>query len=168
MSPRAASRLETLGFTEVYDYTPGEADWFAWGLPMEGAKASLPRVGTAARRDVPRCHLRDRVADIRARVADWDVCVVVNERDVVLGLLRPREFETAAEATAEDAMRSGPATWRPDGLLSDALEHLLARRVPGVLVTRSDGTLVGWLRRADAERLLQSQQTQPPDGHEWE
>ncbi len=36
MSPRAASRLESLGFREAYDYAAGKADWFAAGLPMEG------------------------------------------------------------------------------------------------------------------------------------
>jgi len=32
MSPRAASRLESLGFRDVYDYAAGKADWFAAGL----------------------------------------------------------------------------------------------------------------------------------------
>jgi hypothetical protein len=34
MSPRAAWRLEGLGFERVYDYVPGKADWFASGLPF--------------------------------------------------------------------------------------------------------------------------------------
>jgi hypothetical protein len=29
MSPRAASRLESLGFTQVNDYVAGKADWVA-------------------------------------------------------------------------------------------------------------------------------------------
>ena len=41
MSPRAAARLESLGFRQVYDYVAGEADWFASGLPMEGANVAL-------------------------------------------------------------------------------------------------------------------------------
>lgn len=153
MSPRAASRLESLGFSQVYDYVPGEADWFAYGLPMEGAQAALPRVGVVARHDVPRCALRDRISDVRERVetAGWDVCVVVNERDVVLGLLRKREMQAEGEATVEQVMRSGPATYRPDTLLSEALERLREHRTSGVLVTRSDGVLIGWLRRDDGE-----------------
>jgi hypothetical protein len=39
MSPRAACRLETLGFPEVYDYVAGKADWLAHGLDVEGAGA---------------------------------------------------------------------------------------------------------------------------------
>lgn len=153
MSPRAAWRLESLSFTEVYDYVPGEADWFASALPMEGARATEPRVGDVARQDVPRCGLRDRVGAVRQQVeaAGWDICVVVNEHDVVLGLLRARELEASDEMTAEQVMRSGPATYRPDALVADVTKRLHQRRVKGVLVTRSDGTLIGWLRRQDVE-----------------
>ena len=35
MSPRAAWRLESLGFARVYDYVAGKADWMAAGLPTE-------------------------------------------------------------------------------------------------------------------------------------
>lgn len=52
---------------------------------------------------------------------------------------------------AEQVMRPGPATYRPDALVSDVIERLRQRRVSGVLVTRSDGTLIGWLRRDDVE-----------------
>ena len=38
MSPRAACRLETLGFDPsfVFDYVEGKAGWLAHGLPREG------------------------------------------------------------------------------------------------------------------------------------
>jgi 3-mercaptopyruvate sulfurtransferase SseA len=87
MSPRAAWRLESLGFTEVYDYAAGKEDWLAWGLPREGRTAQVPTVGEVARRDVPTCGLADRVADAKARAqaAGYDACVVVNARRVVLG-----------------------------------------------------------------------------------
>jgi hypothetical protein len=92
MSPRAASRLEGLGFERVYDYVPGKADWFASGLPREGRLASVPTIGEAARRDVPTCAPAEKVGAVRERVqrAGWDRCVVVNMERVVLGLLRER------------------------------------------------------------------------------
>ena len=34
MSNRAAWRLESLGFTQVYRYTAGKRDWFAFGFAM--------------------------------------------------------------------------------------------------------------------------------------
>jgi hypothetical protein len=61
MSPRAAWRLEGLGFEEVYDYTAGKADWFASGLPKEGTLASVPTIGGAARQDVPTCAPAEKV-----------------------------------------------------------------------------------------------------------
>jgi Mg/Co/Ni transporter MgtE len=152
MSPRAAWRLESLGFTAVYDYMPGEADWFAFGLPMEGAQAAVPRVGKLARRDVPRCSLLARIGEVstRVRTANWDICVVVNEENVVLGLLRERELAADPNASVEQVMRSGPATYRPDALVAVVAERMDRRGVSGVLVTLSDGRLVGWLCREDA------------------
>ena len=45
MSPRAACRLETLGFSDVYDYGGGKAEWLGYGLPREGENASVPYAG---------------------------------------------------------------------------------------------------------------------------
>src|SRR5258708_22339102 len=116
MSPRAAWRLESLGFAEVYDYAAGKADWLAWGLPREGKAAQVPTVGDVAKRDVPTCGLAERVAEAKARAqaAGFDACVVVNERRVVLGLLRGRELDADPAATAEAVMRAGPTTYRLD------------------------------------------------------
>src|SRR6266516_46216 len=53
MSPRAAWRLESIGFTQVYDYVAGKADWGSAGLPLEGTRGSETRVGAHLRHDVP-------------------------------------------------------------------------------------------------------------------
>ena len=161
MSPRAAWRLEALGFSEIFEYTAGEADWFASGLPKEGANAALPHVGDVARQDIPRCNLGERIGDVqqRVQVARWDRSVVVNDHEIVLGLLRERELAGDPDGTVEAVMRSGPATYRPDMVVSAAAEQLTKRRVSGVLVTRSDGTLLGWLRRDDAERVVSMETT---------
>jgi hypothetical protein len=54
--PRAACRLELLGFTQVYDYVLGKADWLAHGLPTKGERAQLPRAKDVLRRDVVTTH----------------------------------------------------------------------------------------------------------------
>jgi CBS domain-containing protein len=153
MSPRAAWRLESLGFTEVYDYAAGKADWLAWGLPREGSAAQVPAVGEVARRDVATCGLADRVAGAkaRAREAGFAACVVVNERRVVLGLLRSQELDADPAATAEQVMQAGPTTYRPNVLAREAGARMRARGVDALVVTTPDGTLVGLLRREDAE-----------------
>ncbi len=69
MSARAASRLISLGFSHVYRYQAGKADWFASGLPREGKEAHVPRVADVAKRDVATCRLDERVADVRDRGA---------------------------------------------------------------------------------------------------
>src|SRR5207253_8360260 len=80
MAPRAAARLELLGFTDVSHYKAGKLDWMAAGLPTEGENAARPRAGTVARKDVPVCSLTDRGGDVpdRARAARWCAAVDVD------------------------------------------------------------------------------------------
>ncbi len=68
MSARAGSRLSSLGFTNVYRYQAGKADWFAAGLPREGKEAHIPRVADVAMRDVATYRLDERVSDVRDRM----------------------------------------------------------------------------------------------------
>src|SRR6266542_1433835 len=69
MSPRAACRLEQLGFPEVYDYTAGKADWLAHGLETEGEQAGVLRARHAVRADVVTASIEEPVGEVRARVA---------------------------------------------------------------------------------------------------
>src|SRR5713226_6269406 len=89
MSPRAAWRLESIGFIRVYDYVAGKADWGSFGLPLEGRRDSATRVGAHALTDVPTCGLGERLQDVceRARTSGWDTCFVIDTRRVVLGRL---------------------------------------------------------------------------------
>jgi CBS domain-containing protein len=156
MSPRAAWRLESLGFTQVFEYVAGKADWLAFGLPSEGPDANTPRVGQIARRDVPICALRERVGEIRDRVetAGWDECLVVNDQRVVLGRLRGSALEAPAETRAEAVMEPGPTTTRPDAPLTKLVPRLRGKHVARIIVTTPDGRLVGIAERRAAERAL--------------
>jgi hypothetical protein len=69
MSPRAACRLELLGFTRVYDYVAGEADWLAHGLPTEGTQAQVPRAKDVLRSDAVTARPEEPVGQVVARVA---------------------------------------------------------------------------------------------------
>ncbi len=157
MSPRAAWRLESLGFTQVFDYVAGKADWMASGLPVEGKLASYPRAGSVARTDIPTCRLTDRLGDAQDRTldADQNVCVVVNDDRIVLGRVRGDALRGDPEATVESVMESGPTTTRPDDPLEAITERLKDARVGSILVTTSDGRLVGILYRKDAEKQLE-------------
>src|SRR5207247_7889797 len=53
VSPRAASRLEAIGFPRVYDYVAGKKDWGSYGLPHKGTNVPERSAGDVAHRDVP-------------------------------------------------------------------------------------------------------------------
>ena len=152
MSPRAAWRLEDLGFLDVARYSGGLADWRASGLPIEGSAASDLDVAEVARDDVPTCDPREEIGAVRERMdaAGWDTCVVVNERRIVLGRLFAEDLAGVdPRASAEEAMRSGPATYRPDFQGHHLLDPMEERDLETSLVTTSDGVLIGAVRRAD-------------------
>lgn len=154
MSARAAARLHTLGVEHVLRYTAGKMDWFAGGLPREGTLAAHPRVGDVARRDVPTCRLGERLTDIAPRVrgGGWELCVIVDDHRIVLGLVEADQL--AADGDVAGALRSGPTTFRPHLTLEETLEYLNRLRRDSVLVTTSDGELIGLARRADVERRV--------------
>jgi CBS domain-containing protein len=85
------------------------------------------------------------------QAAGWDTCIVVNDRNVVLGRLGREALGSDADVRAEEAMRAGPGTIRPNVTLEAAAKRMRERQLSTLLVTRSDGTLVGVLRREDAD-----------------
>jgi CBS domain-containing protein len=166
MSARAAWRLESLGFAQVFRYTPGKQDWFAAGWPRDGRLAAVPRAIDAARTDVPTCGLAEAIGAVRARLraAGWDQCLVVNARRVVLGRLRGKGLAAADETPAEEGMEPGPTTFRPNGALGAIAERMRDRKVGSVVITASDGELLGVLFGDDAELRLANAATAPrPD-----
>ena len=154
MSPRAAWRLESLGFTEVYEYSAGKSDWGAYGLPLEGTAVKTARIKGIARSDVPTCSLDDTIGIARQRAERWGTCIVVNEQRVVFGRLFKTELDGDANARAGDVMRPGTSTFRPNVSVVEMLEYMDRRHHETSLVTTSDGRLVGLVRREDAERAV--------------
>jgi hypothetical protein len=165
MSARAGWRLESLGFSSVFRYTPGKADWIAFALPTEGRDADVPRAGQIARRDVPTCSLHERVGEIRDRVeaAEWDECLVINAQRVVLGRLRGAALGVPTQTIAEEVMEAGPTTIRPDESLATLVPRLRDRRVARIIVTTPDGRLVGVAERRAAEEKLAAYERQEND-----
>lgn len=151
MSARAASRLQTHGFGQVYRYQPGKADWFAAGLPSEGTEARTPRVADIARRDVPTCRIDEHVGTVRDRVhkTGFDVCVVLDDQSVVLGLVNAETLDVDPDTAVEEVMQSGPVTFRPNLRVGQMPDYLKTQRTRRALVTTSDGVLVGLLRIED-------------------
>jgi CBS domain-containing protein len=156
MSPRAASRLESLGFEQVYDYVAGKADWGSARLPLEGTNGSETRAGAYVRADVPTCRLGDRLHEVCERLDEsgWETCFVVDERSVVLGRIGRRAIRGKENVSAEDAMTPGPSTIRPSARLREAVQRMHRQNLTNLPVTTSDGRLAGLLTLHDAEEAI--------------
>lgn len=126
MSPRAAARLESIGFTAVYDYVAGKADWGSAGLALEGNDPSAGRASAHVRADVPTCRIGDRLGAIRAEVErrGWDQCFVVDESGIVLGRLGRSALRREDDVAVEKAMSEGPSTIRPSARLDRVVERM--------------------------------------------
>jgi CBS domain-containing protein len=144
----------------------GKADWAVHGLPLEGRTAGRRRAIEIARKDIPTCGPRERLGEVRERVqaTGHEMCVVVNERGIVLGRLQRKAWERGSDSAAEDCMQLGPPTARPDAFLHEVIERL--GKVGSLLVTwyRSEedgGRLIGVLFREDVERVLEANERLP-------
>src|SRR5258708_1490939 len=149
MSPRAAWRLEEAGLGPVYEYAAGKTDWLAADLPFEGT-AQLAGMFTPRPRAtagvLPPASEALRLLDTQG----FGPVLVLNPAGVVMGAAYRDHLESApAEAEVGTVMRFGVSTVRPSEDAA-ALTHRMGHAgVTRVVVTRSDGTLVGLFFAAD-------------------
>jgi predicted transcriptional regulator len=145
VSPRAACRLESLGYAQVFDYLGGKRDWTGAGWPIEGRRAGESWIGGLAHRDVPRARLEDEVTDVARRVQEtgYDFAVVVTADDVVLGMLEPKALKASGGERVEEVMRPGPSTYRPDVPMKELLEKLQPKGLHRAIVATPEGRLLG-------------------------
>lgn len=85
-----------------------------------------------------------------------DTCFVTDEHGVVLGRLGRAALRAVDDVSVEGAMTLGPSTVRPSLELDKAVERMQTQDLSTLPVTRSDGVLLGVLRRDDAEQALGS------------
>jgi hypothetical protein len=153
LSPRAACRLETLGFARVYDYRLGKVDWLAHQLPIEGERAGEPTVGSLARQDVVTCGTDDSVGEVRAWVAasPYPFALVRSEGGVLLGRLRASMLDCDPELRAGEVMEPGPSTVRPHKTAATVVADLAAKELRWAIVTTPEGVLIGVAARSELE-----------------
>jgi rhodanese-related sulfurtransferase len=150
MSPRAATRLEQLGF-EVYDYALSKVDWMAHGLPMEGTAAARPTALSFARHDVVTCALDDSAEEIEERIdaSPYGFALVLADR-VVLGRIgRTRVEEAPDDASAELLMEPGPSTTRPHADPGELDKQFERSGTSTAILTTPEGELLGVVSRSD-------------------
>ena len=163
MSPRAACRLETLGFKHVHDYVPGKADWLAHNLPVE-REDELTTAGQLARNDVVTCGLDDHVGEVVLRIAEspYGFALVLSNTGVLLGRLRSSALDVPPDTPIEQRMESGPSTVRPDTEAVQLAQRLRDRDLKTSIVTTPEGQLIGVARRHDLEQPSTAAAKQPP------
>jgi Mg/Co/Ni transporter MgtE len=152
LSPRAACRLATLGFTRVYDYTPGKVDWLARGLPGHGVRADEPTAGSIARHDVATSPLDASPRDVRRAIADspYGYALIVSPGGVVLGRVRGPALDTLSDGDPiATVLEPRPQTVRPHLTEAKLEERFETYGFSTLVVTRPDGTLIGVVRKDD-------------------
>jgi Mg/Co/Ni transporter MgtE len=158
MSPRAAWRLEELGFERVYHFVGGKTEWIERGLPTEGTGPFLLLVGQVVRPAMATCRPDARASSVRRELTAGpdSICAVVNEHDIVVGSIRRRDLPDDDDLRAEAFMHAGPATVRPSEELSPLLDRMRAAGVRTILVTTARGQLLGIVDRDEGERFVRS------------
>ena len=86
---------------------------------------------------------------------------MVNEKRIVMGLLRADQLAQEGDGTAGSAMRPGPSTFRPHVAIEKLAKVMATRDLPNVPVTTSAGELIGLLVREDVERAVHEYQGGP-------
>ena len=98
-------------------------------------------------------------AGARAEQRGYSVCPVVNENGIVLGVIGKRDWDTDPTASVQQLMDSAPTTLRPSDPLEKAQQLLQKIDHGAVLITDSDGKLLGaFLGAANNEEAGRKQQ----------
>ena len=150
MSPRAACRLETLGFEHVYDYVPGKSDWLARGLRTQGESADRPRVGALARDDAVTCSLETGVGGVAEQIdaSPYGFALVLAADRTLLGRLRRSKIaDVDPQTPAGQVMDPGPSTVRADLGVDELRRRLDKRDLKTALVSTPEGKLIGVVSR---------------------
>ena len=154
MSPRAACRLEQLGFTDVSDYAGGKMSCMGSGLPTEGTVKAGQLVGALARPAPPTCDVSTPVDELRNRASGDASLAVVLAGDVVVGVVSLDQLPAQGATTAGDVMDPGPSTFRPSLPVGEGHEYVQKHDLDHLLITRLDGTYVGIVMRQQLEAQL--------------
>ena len=85
------------------------------------------------------------------REGRWELCVVVDNQRVVLGVVALENPDVGQDTSVELVMQPDPVTFRPHVPVGTVPEYVKTQR-RRALVTTSDGVLIGLLRIHGAQR----------------
>lgn len=125
-------------------------DWLSFGLPHEG-EALL--AGDALDSDVPTCGADETLGAVRDRLPS-PYCVVLNHEGIVMGAVGDGAFRQSDSSRIDDVASLAVTTVRPSEDLEALAERMDEAGADSVLVTSSDGKLLGRLTLEGARRAL--------------
>ena len=82
-------------------------------------------------------------------MGDDDWCVVVNDEEIVLGLVRSELLGLEPDRVVSTVMIPGPGTVRPHLRVRELARQLDKDGLDRIIVSTTDGRLIGVLRRED-------------------
>jgi CBS domain protein len=138
----------------VFDLVGGKSEWRELGLPMQGTGPFRFVAGQVLTPAPATCGPDASSGDVRGILRSSPFCVVVNEQGIVFGRVRPKDLPTEDDARVADFMQLGPATVQRREELDGLVERMRNKGVSTILVTTPKGELLGYVDRADAERLI--------------
>lgn len=135
-----------MGF-EAHEYSAGKADWISAGWETWRAPDSPRQARDAMETDVATCAPEASVGQVAEMLERSKSVLIINSERVVLGRIRANQLEGAPEgAVAESLMRPGPVTVRPLEPLEPLLHRMKHANVTEMVVTSSEGVLLGVVR----------------------
>ena len=85
----------------------------AEGLPGAGRRHDSDRAGARVHDDVPAVAPTATVGDLRMAIDEWEIAAVVDDRRVVLGVVRAEVRNMPEETSIASVMQPAPPTVRP-------------------------------------------------------
>ncbi|HZD39981.1 MAG TPA: CBS domain-containing protein, partial [Terriglobales bacterium] len=96
----------------------------------------------------------DKLSEIETGSVDSRPWVVINKAKVVLGLVDQAIWSRHKAARAEEIMDPAPVTYRPNTTIEQAAAFMSKHSLSSVLVTTSDGELLGAVDRPIVEHAV--------------
>ena len=152
LSPTRQPDSRTSGSLRCTTSRPVAPRGRATAVRRRGAIGDRDRIGPLVRADVPRGAPDATVGEARKTIGEWELFVVTDANDVVLGIVRADVLHGQPDELAVDALLvPGPGTVRPDPHVPDMAQQLRRDHLEHVLVTTFSGHLLGLLRRTDLD-----------------
>jgi Mg/Co/Ni transporter MgtE len=89
------------------------------------------------------------VADAADAFEDSDVVIVLNDRNIVLGVLRPETTGLDPTTDVIDAVQPGPSTFRPSMTVKELVQYFEKSDESRAIISTNGGEWIGLIRRED-------------------